>query len=105
MVNMVIAVYRPKPGKLPELTALMRSHVPDLRAWGFATDRPATALQAADGTILEIFEWGEGAVEKAHHDERVLAMWGQFGAVCDMISLRDVPETAHMFAHFAPLDL
>jgi hypothetical protein len=104
MGDIVIAAYRPKPGRQADLAALVRSHVSDLRAWGLATDRPATILQAADGTILEVFEWHDGAVARAHEDPRVLAMWDRFGAACDMISLRDVAETAELFATFAPFE-
>ena len=102
MGDIVIAAYRPKPGRQADLEALVRTHVPDLRAWGLATDRPATTMQAADGTILEVFEWHEGAVARAHEDKRVLAMWAEFGAASDMIGLRDVAETAELFATFAP---
>jgi hypothetical protein len=104
MGEIVIAVYRPKPGQAEALAAEVRAHVPDLRAWGLATERPATAMRARDGTILEVFEWRDGGIEAAHKDPRVLAMWERFGAACDMISLRDVAETAQLFAGFAPLD-
>jgi hypothetical protein len=104
MGDIVVVAYRPKPGQEAALHALVRSHVPDLRAWGLATERPATTMRAADGTIIEVFEWGEGAVARAHQDPRVQAMWGRFGAACDIVVLRDLAETAGLFATFAPLD-
>ena len=48
---MVIVAYRPRPGKAELLLDLTREHVPILRAQGLATDRPAYAMRAADGTI------------------------------------------------------
>ncbi len=103
MGDIVIVAYRPKAGRGADLAALVRSHVPDLRAWGLATDLPATTMQGADGTIVEVFEWHDGAVAKAHQDKRVLAMWGRFGEVCDIVKLRDVAETGELFATFSPL--
>jgi len=104
MGEIVIAAYRPKPGREADLADEVRAHLPSLREWGFATDLPVTAMRAADGTILEVFEWRHGAIDAAHKDPRVLALWGRFGEVCDSISLRDLPETAGLFATFAPLD-
>ncbi len=103
MGDIVIVAYRPKPGCEAELAALVASHVPKLRAWGLATELPETIMRARDGTILEVFEWHEGATAKAHADPRVLGMWGEFGAACDIIGLRDVAETADLFATFAPV--
>jgi hypothetical protein len=103
MGDVVIVAYRPKPGRHDDLVALVRSHVPDLRDWGLATDLPATTMRAGDGTIVEVFEWHDGAVAKAHEDPRVLAMWRRFGEVCDIVGLRDVSETAELFATFSPL--
>ena len=103
MGDIVIVAYRPKPGRKADLADLVHSHVPDLRDWGLATDRPSTVMQADDGTIVEVFEWHDGAVAQAHGDPRVLAMWGRFGEVCDIVGLRDVAETAELFATFSPL--
>ena len=104
MGDIVIVAYRPKPGRQAALAGLIASHVPDLRDWGLATARPEVAMRAADGTIVEVFEWHTGAVDKAHKDPRVLAMWGEFAEVCDIVTLRNLAETADMFATFAPLD-
>jgi hypothetical protein len=104
MGEIVIVAYRPKPGRRADLAALIGSHVPDLRAWGLATDLPSTVMTAKDGTVVEVFEWHDGAVAKAHEDPRVLTMWGRFGEVCDIVSLRDVAETGELFATFSPLD-
>ena len=77
----VLAVYRPKPGKAEALDRLMIEHLPILRAEGLATDHPATVLKAADGTVVEIFEWvSKDAIDRAHAIPAVMALWARFGA-------------------------
>ena len=105
MGDMVIAAYRPKPGHEDALLSLVRDHVPDLRRWGLATDRPALAMRAGDGTIVEVFEWHAGAIASAHTHPDVLAMWERYAQVCDYVPLRDLAEAAQMFAQFEPVDL
>jgi len=104
MGDMVIVAYRPKPGQDAALLDLMRDHVPFLRRLGLATDRPALAMRGSGGVIVEVFEWAEGAVAKAHEHPDIQAMWGRYAAVCDYVPLRDLPEAADMFATFAPID-
>jgi len=104
MGDMVIVAYRPKPGQDDALLALVRDHVPFLRRLGLATDRPALTMRGAGGVIVEVFEWAEGAVAKAHEHPDIQAMWGRYAAVCDYVPLRDLPEASEMFATFAPLD-
>jgi hypothetical protein len=101
--DQVIVAYRPKPGQATAPEAIVRGHVPRLQAWGLATDRPHLIMRAEDGTLVEVFEWKPGAVAAAHKDPRVLAMWEEFGAACDIVTLRDLAETAEMFASFVPL--
>ncbi len=103
--DMVIVAYRPKPGQEAALVRLVAEHVPLLRSWGLATDRPHLVMRAADGTLLEIFEWRPGAVAAAHKDARVTGIWERFGEACDYVKLRDLPETAEMFATFAPVEV
>jgi hypothetical protein len=104
MGEMVIAAYKPKPGKDAELLALTREHVPYLRRLDLVTDRPAIVMQAQDGTILEVFEWREGAVERAHAMPEIHALWEKYGAVCDYTPLHALPEAQSLFAMFKPVD-
>jgi hypothetical protein len=102
---MVIACYRPKPGQQDALRTLMRGHVATLRSAGLVTDRAPIAMEAADGTIVEVFEWKSAeAIEAAHSHPVVLKMWEQYGAVCDYIPVSQVPEASQMFSGFTPLD-
>jgi len=100
----VIACYRPKPGQEHALKDLVLSHVPRLRALGLATEREAVALHAADGTVVEVFEWSSAqAIADAHQHPDVHTMWAEFAAACDCVPLSTVPEAQQMFAEFAPL--
>jgi hypothetical protein len=101
----VIVAYRPKPGKDAELLALTREHVPILRGQGLATDHPVTVVRAADGTIVEVFEWEQGGIEKAHTNPEVLKLWARYADVCDYVPLNTISETSEMFAGFAPVKL
>lgn len=105
MGDMVIVAYRPKPGKDAELLALTRDHVPELRRLGLATERAALAMRSRDGIIVEVFEWQDGAIDAAHTNPDVLALWERYGAVCDYVPLHELPEARDMFAQFAPIDL
>lgn len=104
MGDMVIAVYRPKPGRERELEEVVREHVPTLRRLGLATGRPALAMRAANGEVVEVFEWREGAIAAAHGHAGVLAMWERFGDVCDHAPLQSLAESQAPFAQFRPID-
>jgi hypothetical protein len=103
--TIVIVAYKPKPGKEADLLQLTREHVPFLRAEGLATGHPVTACQAKDGTIVEVFEWADGGVERAHTNPVVLKLWERYAAACDIVPLTSLPEASTMFASFTPLDL
>ena len=101
----VIVAYRPKPGKGSELLALVRNRVPTLRAEDLVTDRVPALMRSRDGTIIEVSEWkSHEAIEAAHKNPTVLAMWDKFFALCDCIPLQELSEAKEMFAGFEPLD-
>ena len=105
MGDMVIIAYRPKPGRDEELLALTRDHVPKLRRLGLATERATLAMRSEDGIVIEVFEWQDGAINSAHTNPDVLAMWERYAAVCDYVPLHELPEARDMFAQFKALDL
>lgn len=89
----VIVACRPKSGKESELLTLVRSRVPALRAEGLATDRVPTIVRAAHATIIEVSEWkSREAVEAAHKNPNVRAMWEKFFALCDCVPLNTMAE-------------
>jgi quinol monooxygenase YgiN len=100
----VIVAYRPKPGKEKELLELVRSRVPTLRKENLVTDRVPTIMRARDGTIIEVSEWkSREAIDAAHKNPNVLAMWNKFFALCDCVPLKTVAEAEEMFAGFEPV--
>lgn len=101
----VIVAYRPKPGHDAEILALIRSRVPTLRKEGLATDREPVIMRATDGTIIEVSEWkSREAIDAAHKNPTVLAMWEKFFAACDCVPLKSLAEANEMFAGFEPID-
>jgi len=100
----VIVAYRPKPGKENELVDLVRSRVPTLRNEGLVTNRKPTIARTRDGTIIEVSEWkSQEAIDAAHKNPNVLAMWNKFFAVCDCVPLNTLAEAKEMFAGFEPI--
>jgi quinol monooxygenase YgiN len=103
---MVIAAYRPRPGKEAALLQLTKEHLPILRGEGLVSERPAYAMRAADGTIIEVFEWkSKEAIEAAHTNPAVLKMWARYQEVCEYTPLTKVKECSDMFAMFEPIEL
>lgn len=99
----VIAAYRPKPGKEADLHSAIRDHMSILRSQSLVTDRPAHVMKAKNGTILEVFEWkSQQAIDAAHSNAAVKALWDQFHQCCDYGGLKDLPEMAEMFPNFEP---
>ena len=106
MGKFVIVAYRPLPGKDQELLQLTREHLPILRSQGLATDRPSYVMRAADGTIIEVFEWKSAeAIAAAHQNPVWQAMCGRYSETCDYISLENLSESKNMFAEFDAVDL
>ena len=100
----VIVAYRPKSGKEKELLELVRSRVPTLRNERLVTNRAPTIMRSRDGTIIEVSEWkSQEAIDAAHKNPNVLAMWNKFFAICDCVPLKTLAEAEEMFAGFQPM--
>jgi quinol monooxygenase YgiN len=98
----VIAIYKPKPGQDAELLACVRAHLPILRQEDLVTEREALVLRAPDGALLEIVEWkSQDAVDAAHHNAAVRALWARFDACCTFGTLAALPGADGPFPHFA----
>jgi quinol monooxygenase YgiN len=105
MGRVVIVAYKPKEGKQKELEALMQTHVPRLRQENLVTDREPVIIRSEDGTIVEVFEWAsKEAIESAHTNPSVLAMWQEFADVCEFLPVSQVQEASQMFSEFEPLN-
>lgn len=105
MGRIVIVGYQPKLGKQAELEALMKTHLPILRAADLVTDRASIIMQAENNTIVEVFEWkSTEAMNSAHEHAEVLKMWADYDACCDYVPVADLPEISNLFSEFTPLN-
>lgn len=106
MGRFVIVAYAPKDGMEARLLSAVRKHLAVLRAHDLVTDRPAYVMRAADGTIVEVFEWlSAESTEKAHSTPAVQELWEEFGAVCDYTPLSKLTESSNMFAEFDSIEI
>jgi hypothetical protein len=104
MGRIVIACYKPKSGQAEALQELMREHMPILRSQGLVSERESILMTAADGTIVEVFEWrSREAIESAHSNPVIQEMWARYGEVCEYVPVAAVAEAAQLFSEFSPL--
>lgn len=103
MGKIVIATYKPKPGKEKILDRLVKDHVKVLRNYGFATLRPPMIMKSSDGTIVEVFEWiSKNAIEEAKENKDVQEYWERYKEVCDIIPVSNLIEANTSFSEFSP---
>lgn len=103
MGKIVIATYKPKPGKEKLLDRLVKDHVKVLRNQGLATLRPPMIMKSADGTVVEVFEWiSKQAIEDAQKNADVQEYWNKYKEVCDIIPVSDLIEANTSFSEFNP---
>jgi hypothetical protein len=106
MSRFVIVAYAPRPGMSDALMGAVRKHLDVLRRERLVTDRPAYVMRAADGTIIEVFEWRSAdAIAQAHSTPAVQALWGEFAAACDYRPLGTLAECQQLFAEFESVGL
>jgi hypothetical protein len=102
--EVVIALYRPKPGKGKELESIVARHMPALRELGLVTDRPSILMRAGDGTLIEVFEWRNvEAAGLAHEHPKIAQIWEAMGKISDYSALDSLPEAKRPFPHFVPV--
>ena len=91
----------PGPGCEAGLARAIAKHLRVLADEGLVTGREGYAMRAADGTIVEVFEWQSAeAIARAHDNAAVGALWAEFAAVCDYVPLATLPEATRLFAEF-----
>ena len=75
-----------------------------LRGEDLVTERAPILMSAADGTVIEVFEWvSKDAMSRAHTNPRVLELWGRYAQVCDYVPVSTVAEAGQLFSDFEPL--
>lgn len=104
MGRIVIVAYRPLPGKEAALKAVIKDHMPVLEKEGLITDRKPIVMQAADNTVIEVFEWkSREAIEQAHSNSNVQKLWERFSEVCEYKEPASVQEFNELFSEFEAL--
>jgi catechol 2,3-dioxygenase-like lactoylglutathione lyase family enzyme len=98
----VIACYRALPGQEQATLDLARRYVPTLQRLGLASDRAPLLMQAADGTLVQAFEWRSAqAIHDAHQHPEVLALWDAMRSACKHVPLVQLAEAQQVFAGFS----
>lgn len=85
--EIALAAYRAHAGAGDALVELLREDVATLRANGHVTGRPAPLVRTVDGDVLVVIEWSsERAVDDAHADPEVLAVWQRKAELADYVA-------------------
>ena len=84
--ELALAAYRARPGKDDELLQILGEDIATLRARGHVTDRPAPVVRTGDDELMVGLEWSsEHAVDEAHADPEVMAMWERKGELAEYL--------------------
>jgi hypothetical protein len=103
MGSIAIVVYQPKPGKEAPLRALVDKHCKVLAAESLITARPPCVMRSASGAFVEVLEWRSSeAIDQAHRNPSVQALWAEFAEACDYVPLANLDEAKSLFAGFEP---
>lgn len=98
-----MAMYQPHEGKEEQLNKVLKTHIKTLEAEELITSREPIRAAAADGTVIEIFEWkSEQAKDAAHESPVVSKVWNEIMEIADIKSLSSLAEADHPFPNFAP---
>ncbi len=104
MPNKVIRHYRVKAGNESAFEELLLEHWPTLQRLGLVTDEPSQQMKGTEQDngqpiYFEIFDWQDGASERAHQHPEVMAIWEPMDVLCE--SRGDKPNME--FPHVAVL--
>ncbi|HET6543844.1 MAG TPA: hypothetical protein VFG46_25335 [Chryseolinea sp.] len=101
----VIVIYRPKKGKDAALLQLVNDHMSILKTQNLVTDRAPIIMKAADGSIIEVFEWKSAdAIKQAHQNKVVQELWERFSQVCEYEIPVNIKEFQALFSEFEVLN-
>jgi quinol monooxygenase YgiN len=98
-----MALYQPHEGKEEQLNEVLRNHIKTLETENLITSREPIRARAANGTVIEIFEWrSEQAKDAAHESPGVMRVWNEIMEIAEIKSLSSLDEANHPFPNFAP---
>jgi hypothetical protein len=102
--ELALAAYRPKIGDTGALAHLLAHDVATLRAHGYLTARRAPLVRTENGDLLVVLEWSsEHAVDDAHTDPEVLAVWERKAQLADYLPPAALAGTGVPFVRWALL--
>ena len=101
MPNKVICHYRVASGNEERFERLLKNHWPTLHGLGLVTNTPSQLLKGAEQDngqpiYFEIFDWLDGAVERAHEHPEVAAIWEPMDQLCESRDGRPGMEFPHV---------
>jgi hypothetical protein len=104
MPNRVICHYRVAPGNEQAFEALLADHWPTLERLELVTSEPPQHYRGAEHDngqpiYFEIFDWCDGAVDRAHEHPEVMAIWERMDQLCEARGGKPNME----FPHVEPL--
>jgi hypothetical protein len=104
MHHRVICHYRVASGNEDAFEMLLRKHWPTLHALGLVTDEPSQQYKGTEQDnglpiYFEIFDWLDGASERAHEHPEVMAIWEPMDQLCERRGGKPNME----FPHVMPL--
>ena len=89
---------------MDELLQLLGEDLAMLRRRGHVTDRPAPVVRSPGGELLVALEWSsEHAVDDAHADPEVLALWRRKTLLADYVAPAAVTGANVPFARWPVL--
>jgi hypothetical protein len=88
MPNTVICHYRVATGNETKFERLLRKHWPTLHGLGLVTNEPSKKFKGEEQDngqpiYFEIFDWLDGAVDRAHEHPQVMAIWEPMDKLCE----------------------
>ena len=104
MTETVICHYRVKAGNEADFEALLREHWPTLQRLGLVTEQPPQHFKGSEQDngqpiYYEIFEWLDGAVDRAHEHPEVMAIWEPMDTLCESRGVKpnmEFPQVSRM---------
>jgi len=103
--ELAFAAYRPKFDTREELLEVLGEDVATLRRRGHVTERRAPVVRAANGDVLVVIEWSsDHAVDDAHADPEVIAVWERKGELADYIAPDALTGSEVPFARWTVID-
>ena len=103
MAHTVICHYRVAAGNESKFEILLDKHWPTLHRLGLVTGEPSRTFRGVEQDnekpiYFEIFEWLDGAVERAHEHPDVMAVWEPMDHLCEKRGDKPSMEFPHVQA-------